>query len=73
MRYLTDNEIAVETFENAVALMKVLVAEGYAVMITTEEKLFIVNYVWCESGHSNRNDVCFNARELLESEEDEND
>jgi hypothetical protein len=70
MRYLTDNEIAVGTFENAVALMKVLVAEGYAVMITTEEKLFIVNYVWCEGGYSNRNYVCFNTRDALESEEE---
>ena len=69
MNYLTNNEIVVETFENAVALMKILMEEGYAVMLTREEQFFVVNYVWCESGYSNRNYVCFNARELLEREE----
>lgn len=77
MNYLTNNEIAVHNFSSASRLAEELLENGYVVMISKEENLFIVNYVWSERG-ANRNDVVFNSREVIEDiifnvEEEEND
>lgn len=63
--YVTKNEIAVKSFANAETLAELLLDEGYVVMISKEEKLYIVNYVWSPD-EANRNDVCFQDRELIE-------
>lgn len=65
MRYLTENEIAVKSFANAETLAELLLDEGYVVMISKEENLYIVNYLWSPKG-ANRNDVCFISREEME-------
>lgn len=74
MDYLENDGIAVHSYEEACALAKILLDNGNAVMITEEEELYIVNYVWCDSGYPNRNDVIFRNRgsvevELLKGEE----
>ena len=69
MKYLTNNELSVNTFEEAMAIQKILVNNDYAVMITKEENLYIVNYVW--SSLSDRNDVVFRNRSDFIYEEDE--
>ena len=69
MKYLTNNELSVNTFEEAMAIQKILVNNDYAVMITKEENLYIVNYVW--SNLSDRNDVVFRNRSDFIYEEDE--
>jgi hypothetical protein len=63
--YLTRNEIAVNSIADAESIMEILIDNGYCVMVSKEENLFIVNYVWSEN-HSDRNDVCFNYREIIE-------
>lgn len=63
--YVTNNEIAVKSFANAETLAELLLDEGYVVMISKEENLYIVNYVWSPWG-ANRNDVCFQSREDIE-------
>lgn len=65
MIYLTNNEIAVHNFSSARRLAEELLENGYVVMISKEENLFIVNYVWSER-NANRNDVVFNSREIIE-------
>lgn len=72
--YLESEGIAVHSYEDACALSKILLDNGNAVMITEEEELYIVNWVWCDSGFPDRNDVVFRNRasvelELTESEE----
>ena len=73
MKYLTDNEIAVKSFADAETLAEILLNEGYVVMISKEEKLYIINYLWSPSD-ANRNDVCFMDRgemeELIFNKED---
>ena len=74
--YLENEGIAVHSYEDACALSKILLDNGNAVMITEEEELYIVNYVWCDSGYPDRNDVVFRNRaeleiELMQAEEDE--
>lgn len=69
-KYLEDNsEIAVKTYEDAVSIQLTLVRNGYAVMMTQEEDLWILNWVWCDSGYSNRNDVVFRNRGSVECED----
>ena len=73
---LENDSIAVNSFEDACALSKILLDNGNAVMITEEEGLYIVNYVWCDSGFPDRNDVVFRNRaeleiELMQAEEGE--
>lgn len=74
--YLESEGIAVHSYEDACALSKILLDNGNAVMITEEEELFIVNWVWCDSGFPDRNDVVFRNRaeleiELMQAEEGE--
>ena len=63
--YITKNEIALHSFEDAVTVAKVLLDNGYVAMISREEQLYIVNYVWSQRG-ADRNDVAFMDRDELE-------
>ena len=63
--YVTNNEIALHSYEDAVALTKVLLDNGYVAMISREEQLYIVNYVWSQR-NADRNDVVFMDRDELE-------
>lgn len=65
MRYITNNEIACHKFANAESLTEILLDEGYVVMLSKEENLTIVNYVWSPR-NADRNDVAFIDREELE-------
>ena len=66
--YLESEGIAVHSYEDACALSKILLDNGNAVMITEEEELYIVNWVWCDSGFPDRNDVVFRNRASVELE-----
>lgn len=63
--YVTNNEIAIHDKFNAQRIAEILMEEGYVVMMSREEQLYILNYVWTESG-SDRNEVCFQNREEVE-------
>ena len=67
MTYLTNNEIAVNSFADAQRIAETLLANDYVVMIRREEYLYIINYIWSENC-ANRNDVVFQKREILEEE-----
>ena len=63
-KYLTDDEIACHSFEDAQKIAEVLLKNDYVVMISREEKLYIVNYIWTQN-YANRNEVCFLSRDAL--------
>lgn len=65
--WVTKNEIATHTYENATAIAKILLEENYVVMISLEDNIYIVNYVWSERG-ADRNDVVFEDRGVIEEE-----
>lgn len=65
MDYITKHEIAVHCYEDAVSIAETLLKNNYVVMLSREEQLYIVNYVWSPMG-ANRNDVCFQSREIIE-------
>lgn len=56
------NELVFETPEAAFAAVKAMLEDGhYVVMVSREEQLWIVNYLY--SDLCNRNDVVFMSRE----------
>lgn len=64
---IPEKEISVSSLLHAMDLAEILLDEEYVVMISKEEDLFIVNYIWSESD-ANRNDVVFMSREDYEDE-----
>lgn len=67
MRHITNNEIVCKSYSDALSLTKILLNNGYVILISKEENLFIVNYEW-SSKDANRNDVIFLNREDFEDE-----
>ena len=65
-RYVTNNEIACKSFENATKLAELLIKENYVVMLSSEEDLTIVNFLFGGLNHADRNEVCFQYREEVE-------
>ena len=58
MQMIKAQEIAFKDKDRAVDVMRDLVEEGYVVMLSAEEHLYIVNYIWSPSW-ADRNDVTF--------------
>lgn len=67
MKYITDNEIVCKSYSDALSLAEILLNNGYVVLISKEENLFVVNYEW-SSRDADRNDVIFLNREKFEDE-----
>lgn len=59
------HEIAVHNFADAETLLEVLINNGYVVLLSKEENLWIINYIWSEN-NANRNDVVFMSRDEYE-------
>lgn len=55
------DEIAVHDKEVALKIIDLLVDQDYVVMLSREENLYIINYIY--SQYSDRNDVVFIDRE----------
>lgn len=63
--YITKHEVALHSYEDATTMVKILLNNGYVAMISREEELYIINYVWSQR-NANRNDVAFMDRDELE-------
>lgn len=62
-----ENEIALHSAESAFKIAEELLSNGnYVVMISREEQLWIVNYLYADN--CDRNDVVFMSREDYEEE-----
>lgn len=55
------NEIVFESCENCMEVARILVEEANVVLISREEDLWILNFIYSE--HSDRNDVVFMSQE----------
>ena len=62
---IPENEIAVNDFEDACTITKILLKNNNAVLMTCEEDLFIINWIWCEGSQADRNETAFMSREDL--------
>ena len=59
------DEIAVHNKEVALKIIDLLVDQDYVVMLSREEDLYIINYLY--SQYSDRNDVIFMDREEFDT------
>lgn len=63
------NEIAFKNHKNGLVVAKALLDEDYVVMLSYEDNLLIVNYIWSQN-NADRNDVVFMDRWEYEEELD---
>lgn len=69
--YLTDNEVVLKNYEDVVTFQKLLIENGYVVMVSREEWFWIVNWIWDPENAADRNAVIFISREDYEYEEEQ--
>ncbi len=60
-----ENEIALNNKEDALKIASCLLNQGYVVMLSSEEQLTIINYIW-RSELGDRNDIVFMSRDTFE-------
>lgn len=65
--YLEQSGLAFDTYDVAATVQKILLEQGYCVMMSREEDLWILNWVWTETP-ADRNDVIFINRGKYECE-----
>lgn len=66
--YLEQEALTFENYEDAATVQKILIENGYCVMMSREEHLWLLNWVWTEN-FANRNDVIFINRAQYECDE----
>lgn len=67
-KYLEQDSLTFESYEDAAAVQKILVENGYCTMMSREEHLWLLNWVWTES-FADRNGVIFVDRTMYEYNE----
>ena len=71
MAKLLPEEIALDKYEDVAAILPILVNNGYATMVTREEGLWIVNYIYAEDvdcDQADRNNLVLMDRGTFELE-----
>lgn len=68
-KYLEQDSLTFESYEDAAAVQKILVKNGYCTMMSREEHLWLLNWVWTEK-FADRNGVIFVDRAMYEYNED---
>ena len=69
MAKLLPEEIALDKYEDVATILPILVNNGYATMVTREEDLWIVSYIYAEDigdEQANRNNVVLMDRGTFE-------
>ena len=64
-KYLEQDALAFESYEDASAVQKILLENGYCTMMSREEHLWLLNWVWTEQ-FADRNGVIFVDRAMYE-------
>ena len=68
-KYLEQDSLTFESYEDAAAVQKILIENGYCTMMSREEHLWLLNWVWTEK-FADRNGVIFVDRAMYEYNED---
>lgn len=74
MAKLLPEEIALDKYEDVATILPILVNNGYATMVTREEGLWIVNYIYAEDAdcdQADRNNLVLMDRGTFELEFEE--
>lgn len=67
-KFLEQDGLTFDHYEDAAHVQKILIENGYCTMLSREEHLWILNWVWT-STPADRNEVIFISREVYECEE----
>lgn len=62
--YIPEQQVTCHLQETALKIAALLVDEGYVVMLSREDNLYVINYIW--SPNCSRSDVVFVSREAYE-------
>lgn len=54
---MSEFEVSIDNYSDATTVAEILMNNGYVVMLSREEDLYIVNGIWSDT--CNRNDVVF--------------
>ena len=65
--YIPKEEAVFTNYEDAAEVARCLLKNNYCVMLSREEDLWILNYIW--SPHADRNDMIFADRGSYECDE----
>ena len=63
-KLIPKEELVFHNYEPCTIVADILLSEGYVVMISREENLYVLNYIW--SGAADRNDTVFMCRDEFE-------
>lgn len=69
-KFLEQESLTFESYEDATTVQKILIENGYCTMMSREEHLWLLNWVWTEE-FANRNGVIFVNRVEYEYNEHE--
>lgn len=64
-KFIPDGELTFHDWESCQTVADILLNEGYVLLLSREEQLFILNYIW-SSEEADRNDVVFMDRAEFE-------
>ena len=67
-KYLEQESLTFESYEDAVTVQKILIENGYCTMMSREERLWLLNWVWT-TNFADRNEVIFVNRAGYECNE----
>lgn len=68
IKHISDNEIAVHSYEDAVKICEILLNNNNVCMLSREEDLYIINFEWEE--YCDRNGIIFRSLESWEWEQE---
>ena len=66
VKLIPDGELTFHDWESCETVMDVLLSEGYVLLLSREESLYVVNYIWSDEDCPDRNDVVFMNRAEFE-------
>ena len=65
-KLIPNGELTFHTWENCQIAMDILLDEGYVLLLSREEELYVINYLWTKENCADRNDVVFMDRDEFE-------
>lgn len=72
-KLIPEGELTFHDWQSCIAVADILMDEGYVVMLSREENLYIINYVWSSERYADRSNVVFMEREDFEQKFYEDD
>lgn len=63
---IPDGELIFHDFDSCSSVAETLLEEGYVLLLSREDSLYVLNYIWTKENYADRNDVVFMDRAEFE-------